>query len=211
MKNSIRTKLVLLGIGSVLVSMLVMTIVSVVQANLSSKKSTTQVNDLIYSEMDQIASDTYNLIRSQDEAIQLQVNGGIKVLSGFIDKEGGLRVGTEMVDWDIKNQVTLEESKIKLPQLLLGDTPLPKVTSSYIDVPTVDELLDQLGAKATIFQPLPDGSGILRVATNVTTKDGTRAIGTYIPAKNADGTDNVVYNTVMNGQRYQGIAFVVDA
>src|SRR5690606_15106431 len=41
--------------------------------------------------------------------------------------------------------------------------------------------------------------------------DGTRAIGTYIPAVNPDGKPNPVVASVLRGETYQGRAFVVDA
>jgi methyl-accepting chemotaxis protein len=41
--------------------------------------------------------------------------------------------------------------------------------------------------------------------------DGTRAVGTYIPAANPDGTPNPVVAKVLQGQTYRGRAFVVSA
>jgi methyl-accepting chemotaxis protein len=52
---------------------------------------------------------------------------------------------------------------------------------------------------------------MLRVATNVVKTDGTRAIGTYIPHKNADGKPNPVISAVLSGQTFTGRAFVVNA
>jgi hypothetical protein len=51
---------------------------------------------------------------------------------------------------------------------------------------------------------------MLRIATSVKAKDGTRAIGTYIPALK-DGKPNPVVETVLKGQVYVGRAFVVNA
>jgi methyl-accepting chemotaxis protein len=51
---------------------------------------------------------------------------------------------------------------------------------------------------------------MLRVATNVIKKDGTRAIGTYIPFINPDGKPNPVISTILKGQTFTGRAFVVN-
>ena len=50
---------------------------------------------------------------------------------------------------------------------------------------------------------------MLRVATNVKKKDGNRAIGTYIPAVNPDGTKNKVIEKVLEGSTFFGNAYVV--
>lgn len=211
MKIGIQTKLLLLGLGSVLVTVGVMIGVGLWQTAISEESSISQVNDLINGEISQIAEDTYNLIQSQDQAIQLQVVSGMNVLDDLVQKSGGLSNGVETATWTATNQISKEEMQVELPQLLLGGTWLGQVTDPNTPVPAVDPLLAMMSAKATIFQPLPDGSGILRVATNVTTQDGARAIGTFIPAKNADGSPNTVYSEVMAGKDYNGVAFVVDA
>ena len=52
---------------------------------------------------------------------------------------------------------------------------------------------------------------MLRVCTNVPNKEnGTRAIGTFIPATNPDGKPNPVLEKVLRGETYVGRAFVVD-
>ncbi len=51
---------------------------------------------------------------------------------------------------------------------------------------------------------------MLRVATNVLTLDGDRAIGTYIPAVDPDGVPNPVIAAVMRGETFRGNAYVVN-
>jgi methyl-accepting chemotaxis protein len=52
---------------------------------------------------------------------------------------------------------------------------------------------------------------MLRIATNVVERDGERAIGTYIPARDADGAANPTVTAVLRGETYHGPAFVVDS
>lgn len=52
---------------------------------------------------------------------------------------------------------------------------------------------------------------MLRVATNIKTLEGKRAIGTYIPSIMPDGSKNKVLETVLKKKTYYGMAFVVNA
>jgi methyl-accepting chemotaxis protein len=208
----LRTKLLLLGVGCVIVTVAVMIVVGYWQTKLSAAQSIQQVNDLVTAGTGQIVLDTYNLIQSQDEAIQLQVSDGLNVLENLVNQKGSLSLGAQTEQWTATNQLTNTSSAVELPQLLLGNTWLGKINNPSIQVLAVDQLGKLLqNTKATIFQPLPDGSGILRVATNVIAASGNRAIGTYIPAKNVDGSQNAVVAAVMAGKDYKGVAFVVNA
>ncbi|HOD39031.1 MAG TPA: Cache 3/Cache 2 fusion domain-containing protein [Candidatus Wallbacteria bacterium] len=51
-----------------------------------------------------------------------------------------------------------------------------------INTPIIDEVANLVGDTCTIFQRMNENGDMLRVATNVITKDGRRAIGTFIPA-----------------------------
>jgi len=73
----------------------------------------------------------------------------------------------------------------------------------------VDEIRRQSGLFVTIFQRLDEQGTMLRVATNVVTADGKRAIGTVISPRNADGIPSPVLAAVLAGKTYLGRAFVV--
>jgi len=63
----------------------------------------------------------------------------------------------------------------------------------------VKELLD---VTCTIFQKMNQQGDMLHIATNVLATEGKRAIGTYIPSINADGTANPVVSTILQGKTY---------
>ncbi len=103
----------------------------------------------------------------------------------------------ELLDFTIVNQITKEAEKTRIPSMKINDE---KLSFNYTVVDTVQ---DTVGGTATIFQVIPEG--LLRISTNVLKKDGSRAVGTYIP------TSSPVYKTVMNGKTFYGRAFVVNA
>jgi len=76
--------------------------------------------------------------------------------------------------------------------------------------PVVDKTRELVGGTCTIFQRMNPQGDMLRVCTNVEKLDGTRAIGTYIPAVNPDGKPNPVVSTVLRGETFRGRAYVVN-
>ena len=78
-------------------------------------------------------------------------------------------------------------------------------------MPIVDDTSKLSGAACTLFQRMDEKGDMLRIATSVVGKDGNRAVGTYIPSVNADGSPNAVVATVLSGSTFQGRAFVVDS
>ena len=98
----------------------------------------------------------------------------------------------------VKNQATGETEEIRLPAMTSSQGAFLR---SY---DTVDEIVRQVpkkGATATVFQ-FHDNK-MIRIATNVKTDEGKRAILTYIPE------ESLVYRTVKSGQPYIGRAMVV--
>jgi methyl-accepting chemotaxis protein len=95
--------------------------------------------------------------------------------------------------------------------MAVGDTRLQQNRERESYTPIVDDVVKLVGGTATIFQKMNKQGDMLRVATTVVGKDGTRAIATYIPAVNPDGAANPVVSAVLSGKAYHGRAFVVDS
>lgn len=74
----------------------------------------------------------------------------------------------------------------------------------------VDRVKEIAGGTCTIFQRINDNGDMLRISTNVVKKDGSRAIGTFIPQKNPDGQSNPVVSEVLKGKTFRGRAYVVN-
>jgi len=101
----------------------------------------------------------------------------------------------EKVTFDAINQITKKVTPVNIyPMEINGE----KIPHNY---DLVDNVQNIVGCTCTVFQVIPEG--LLRISTNVKTKEGARAVGTYIPS------DSPVYQTVMKGDTYRGRAFVV--
>jgi methyl-accepting chemotaxis protein len=147
---------------------------------------------------------------AQQEVLEQNVRNGLKVAHDRLQQAGGLTLGTDTVTWHAANQFTGETTTVNLPSLLIGGTALTQNPDPQVPSPIVDDVQQLVGATCTLFQRINPAGDMLRVCTSVRGADGQRAIGTYIPAKEPDGTPNPVVAAVLAGQTYTGRAFVVD-
>ena len=67
---------------------------------------------------------------------------------------------------------------------IVGAKRIANAAGNAIHVTVVDKVQELVGGTCTIFQRMNDTGDMLRVSTNVEKLDGTRAIGTFIPAIN---------------------------
>lgn len=146
--------------------------------------------------LENMSRSVFNSLDAQNSLLQEKLATDLVVLEAEIDRYGSFEQDpNSMLDQTITNQVTRTTEKISMPRLMLGGMVMNGNTG------IVDKVQSMVGGVATIFQVL-DGK-LLRVATNVLTKDNERAVGTFIPA------DSPVYQAVMRGETYTGRAFVV--
>ncbi len=207
----IRIKLILLGITGVLLTALAMVGAGIWQGDVYSRRARIEAEKLIENDLKHINESIYNLIKAQDESIQQKVNHDLNVARYILNDHGVIHLSKETVVWRATNQYTHEQTIIDLPKMMVGQKWLGQNNQLWIDTPVVDSVKRLVGGTATIFQRINEAGDILRVATNVTKNDDTRAIGTFIPAVNTDGAPNPVVSTVMKGETYRGRAYVVNA
>ena len=144
--------------------------------------------------------------------VQNNVIHNLKVANRLLKEKGGLVFGEGKISWLAVNQYSKEQKESVLSELVFGNGErLPRVYNPGEHVPLVDDTSELVGGVCTIFQRMNERGDMLRVATDVLSEDGQRAVGTFIPAVEPDGTTNAVIAAVMNGDAFNGRAFVVDA
>ena len=158
-----------------------------------------------------IVRDVWRMCRAQQEAVQQKVDSDLNVARDMLNRVGAISFSDETVEWEAVNQYSKVKSPVNLPRMMVGDTWLGQNADMSISSPVVDQTRDLVGGTCTIFQRMNDAGDILRVCTNVEKLDHKRAVGTYIPATNPDGTPNPVVSAVMRGETYKGRAYVVNA
>jgi len=135
-------------------------------------------------------------VRNMYFSMKVSIDTDLKVAKTIFYSDGKPVVDKkETLTFNAINQITKKESSVNIyPMKINGE----KIPYNYN---LVDKVQNAVGCTCTIFQLIPEG--LLRVSTNVKTKEGVRAVGTYIPS------DSPVYKTVLNGETYKGRAFVV--
>ncbi len=159
----------------------------------------------------QIAKDVYGLCETSNDLIQQKINHDLNVARGILKQHKTVELSSQTVPWEVSNQFTKKTQKMNLPKMMVGGAWLGQNSSSSVGTPVVDEVKRMVGGACTVFQRMNAEGEMVRVATNVEDLEHKRAIGTYIPALNPDGTPNAVIDTVLKGQPYRGLAYVVNA
>ncbi|MDR2550947.1 MAG: methyl-accepting chemotaxis protein [Desulfobulbus sp.] len=206
----LRTKLFLVGITLSFIPLAVI-LATVFKQNeqvveLGKEKSL----ELAYANLDQIVEDLYTLAESHQEVTQKNIDAALRVTEELVGQTGEIGFSSEMATWQAINQTNKEQHSVSLPKMVIGSQWLGQISDPKSVVPVVDSVHALLDVTCTIFQRMGNKGDMLRVATNVIDQSGKRAIGTFIPALQPDGTSNQVVRTVLNGDIYRGRAFVVN-
>ena len=190
-KLAFQTKLMLGAVSIVLATIIFMT-------GINLYKVQDSLHQLGQTSMKSIAESVHSLMEIQNDILMDKVKADIDILDRKIFSLGFPKLNKRHpLEVTITNQITKKSETVTIPSLEFGGMP---VNNKY-DI--VDELKNDIGGTATIFEVLP--GKLLRVSTNVLKLDGNRATGTYIPESSP------VYQTVMSGKAYYGMAFVVNA
>ena len=207
----ISTRITVLSFSMVMLTVLILTSVVFIQKTRLSPQLGAMLDQQAYEEANKLVSTVRETCAAAEAQGSRQLIHSLGVAKDILKQEGAVSLGTEKVSWEAENQVTKQKGKLDLPKFLVGNTWLGQNVSAATASPVVDEAKRMTSAEATIFQRINDAGDMLRVCTSVLRADGTRAVGTYIPATNPDGSASAVIATVLKGETYHGRAMVVDA
>lgn len=204
-------KVAILGVGSVLITAIALLALAYWQSGQYNALSQYEVDKLIETDLEHITDGVYNLVKTENETIQEQLKYNLNVARNILEKSGGIVYSNQSVLWNAENQYTGNKIKVTIPKIFIGKKELEINSNPDKETQIVDYVTRLTNETATIFQRINEAGDMLRVATNVKTVDGQRAIGTYIPARNPDGQPNPVISEIIKGKTYFGRAFVVNA
>ncbi|MEU4690999.1 methyl-accepting chemotaxis protein [Actinoplanes sp. NPDC023714] len=203
-------QLLILGLGSVLVTALVLVIVGAWQSSTFADRTRDEVLRQNQAELDRTTASVTTLVGTVGDEVQHGVDVGMTSATGLLEQRGGVRLADRTATWTATNQVSQEKTTVRLPRVTVDGRWLGQNTNPDRGTPFVDDAQELVGGAVTLFQRMNAAGDLLRVATTVRGKTGNRAIGTYIPAVGADGKANAVAAAIKAGKSYRGVAQVVD-
>ena len=204
------TKITLVAVSPVLAALAAVFVTMLAQHRVLTQSVDSTVRQQAFSEGAKVAKSAYLLCVNAEARNQKELTQSLGVAHDLVAQGGGIHLSDETVAWQAANQLTKEVGASSLPKVMLGARWLGQVGSAKESAVVVDDVSHLTGNFCTIFERMNDAGDMLRVNTSVLKTDGTRAVGTFIPAKNPDGTANAVIKTVLGGQTYRGRAFVVN-
>lgn len=208
----LKNKIILISILPVFTIILIVLAITFTQKAHVQESVGEEIDQLVRLEASKATEDVYLMLKAMQESLEQSMKYALISARDIYTRQGKTNFDeADMVKWKAINQYTKNQTQIDLPRMLVGDQWLEKNNNINVTTPVVDEIMRLTGATATIFQRMNEAGDMLRVATNVEKLDGTRAIGTYIPRTNPDGTPNPVIDTIMRGETFYGRAFVVNA
>jgi methyl-accepting chemotaxis protein len=209
-RMKLQTRLLVTGAVLTVLPLVTVSLVILAQNKKMVKAADEESMKLAYADLDHISQNIYSLCQTQQDMVQKTVDSALNIARSVMQQTGAIRLTEETISWEAANQFTNASNKVDLPKMVLGETWLGKNAEMSKASPVVDEVQNLTGATCTVFQRMNEAGDMLRVCTNVQKKDGGRAIGTYIPRTNADGTPNPVVSAILRGETYRGRASVVN-
>jgi len=188
----IRTKLIAFTIVLALLPMGVAAVVSL-------QKFTEDLKQAYESDLDHIVTNIHAMCRAQQELLQKKLTSDLRIAHRIFYRNGQrIKISPErMVIFDAENQITKEITRVGVPFWSIGGQEITRNNT------LVDQVQQMVGGTCTVFQRIQEDR-LLRISTNVLRSDGSRAVGTYLPAASE------VTQTILQGKTYRGRAFVVN-
>ena len=90
-------KLMLLGVGGILITAMVLSAVGIWQSSVFGNKAKVEADALVQADLDHIVMGVYNLVKAQNESVQEKVNDDLNVARDILARQGGAVLSDETI------------------------------------------------------------------------------------------------------------------
>lgn len=187
-KSSIKVKISAISLTITVISLIIMAIAIYFTAK---SGLTTLVKNQLLENSNAVNEQIENLYQTTENVLKEKLT----VAHLILDNSGTFSVSGNQRSIEVTDQTDQSKKSVTIPALTFAGNDL------YNNYSLVDRISKLNGSLNTIFQMIP--GGMLRITTNVTKPDGSRAVGTYIPESSP------VYKSIVQGNTYIGEAVVV--
>jgi methyl-accepting chemotaxis protein len=211
MKKKFRVRLIVISVSAIILTAISLIIIGFIQNKAFFEIAGMEIEESVNHNLDNTIAGVTNLIAAQDETVREQLSHNLSVAHHLMYENGGAELdNTSKIRWTAINQYTQENNLVLLPGMRINGNWVAKIDNQKTRSEYVDQIQELVGGVATVFIRMNEDGDMLRYATNVLNEDGSRAIGTYIPATNPDGQPNPVISNILKGETFYGNAFVVN-
>jgi methyl-accepting chemotaxis protein len=208
-KKTIGTKLIIAGVISTAVVAVLLFAVTTWQNIRIENVAEEETSNLSNQVQDHIVTGILAMLSTQQEVLEDKLGHDLQTADYLLDEIGAVSLGNTTQQWEAINQENKEVEIVTLPVMMAGNISFGQNKDMGVPTPLVDQVMEMNDCSTTVFQRMNNDGDMIRIATNVINPDGTRAIGTYIPAHGATGNNEII-QVVLSGQKYSGRAFVVN-
>ncbi len=212
MKYSLKGKIIALAVFAALLPVVVMIYFTGRMRTHLTEQTKKELEEFAMGNVEQVTRDAYILCETLNSLFEDRAEKALSYGISLMKERGGIEISTDTTDaikWEGVNQTTKEVTVTELPKLLMGGKWLGRNFDFQVYSEIVDDVTKVHGGGCTIFQKMNDEGDMIRVVSNIATVDGRRGIGTIVRAKQADGTPHPIISTVLKGDTYQGLMYVV--
>jgi len=202
------TKLVAVGIGLTAIPLVGVTLLTLDQSRTMSAAAESGATAIAYENLDGIVVSVCAMCEAQQEMLEKSARAALNVAREEIRRAGEVTFSGTTENWTAVNVQTKEPESVSLRKMRVGREWVGQNHDMQSLSPVVDATKRLAGGTCTILQRMNPAGDMLRVATNIETAEGKRAIGTYVPAINPNGTPNTVISTVLAGETFVGRTLV---
>jgi hypothetical protein len=113
-------KISLLGAGCALFTALALLGLAAWQSGQYQAVAQQKVDVLTGADLDHITESVYNLVHTENEAVQQQLNDNLRVARHVLDIAGDVSLSTETVTWLAVSQLANAAGTVRLPKMMIG-------------------------------------------------------------------------------------------